>query len=64
MFVDLGVAERARSTGSVYCSLVAVDPAAGVVGVHRTLTPTYGERLVWADGDGAGLRVDETAACS
>lgn len=59
MFVYLGVAERARSTGSVYCSLVAIDPAAGVVGIHRKLKPTYGERLVWADGDGAGLRVHD-----
>ena len=55
VFVYVGIVERAASGGSVYCSLVAVDPAAGVVSVHRKLKPTYGERLVWADGDGAGL---------
>ena len=55
----VGVVERAASGGSVYCSLVAIDPAAGIVSVHRKLKPTYGERLVWADGDGAGLVAHE-----
>ncbi|MEC8947439.1 MAG: carbon-nitrogen hydrolase family protein [Actinomycetota bacterium] len=54
-FTYVGVVERAASGGSVYCSLVAIDPGAGVVSVHRKLKPTFGERLVWADGDGAGL---------
>ena len=54
-FAYVGVVERAASGGSVYCSLVAIDPGDGIVGVHRKLKPTYTERLVWADGDGAGL---------
>ena len=54
-FTYLGVVEKAVSRGSVYCSLVAIDPISGIVGVHRKLKPTYGERLVWSDGDGAGL---------
>ena len=56
LFAYVGVVERAPSGGSVYCSLVAIDPEAGIVGVHRKLKPTFGERLVWADGDGHGLR--------
>ncbi len=59
LFTYVGVAERAPSGGSVYCSLVAIDPAHGIVGVHRKLKPTHGERLVWADGDGNGLRVHD-----
>lgn len=55
-FVYLGVVERSDSGASVYCSLVAIDPTGGIVGVHRKLKPTYGERLMWADGDGHGLR--------
>ncbi len=55
VFVYLGIAERSASGGSVYASLVAIDPVAGIVGVHRKLKPTFGERLVWADGAGAGL---------
>ena len=58
-FTYLGVVERAVSGGSVYCSLVAIDPVLGIVGVHRKLKPTYGERLVWADGDGAGLEAHQ-----
>jgi len=54
-FTYVGVVERAVSGGSVYCSLVAIHPRDGIVGVHRKLKPTYGERLIWADGDGAGL---------
>lgn len=54
-FVYLGVAERSTSGGSLYCTLVAIDPVAGIVGTHRKLKPTYGERMMWADGDGAGL---------
>ncbi|MBT3687322.1 MAG: carbon-nitrogen hydrolase family protein [Actinobacteria bacterium] len=55
LFAYVGVVERSASRGSVYCSLVAIDPVQGIVGVHRKLKPTYTERLVWADGDGAGL---------
>jgi nitrilase len=55
VFVYLGVAERSDSGGSIYCSLVAIDPTRGIVGVHRKLKPTYGERMMWADGDGHGL---------
>lgn len=55
MFAYLGVLERGTSNGSVYASLVAIHPERGIVSVHRKLKPTYGERLMWADGDGAGL---------
>ncbi len=55
VFVYLGIAERSASGGSIYCSLVAIDPEQGAVSVHRKLKPTFGERLVWADGDGHGL---------
>ncbi len=58
-FVYLGVAERSRSAASIHCSLVAIHPERGIVSVHRKLKPTYGERLMWADGDGAGLVVHD-----
>jgi nitrilase len=54
----VGITERGSrmGTGSTYCTLLTITPAEGVAGVHRKLVPTYDERLVWAHGDGAGLR--------
>jgi nitrilase len=63
-FGYVGTVERSRSGGSVYCSLVAIHPDRGVVGVHRKLKPTYSERLVWADGDGAGLVAHDWAGAT
>lgn len=56
IFVYLGIVERATSEHSVYCSLAAIHPERGIVGVHRKLMPTHNERLVWSLGDGHGLR--------
>jgi nitrilase len=36
-----------------------MHPDKGVVGVHRKVKPTAFERLIWADGDAAGVRVHE-----
>jgi nitrilase len=60
-FVSVGVAELAPTGGSLYCSMVMIDPEHGVVGVHRKLKPTYTERVAWAEGDGHGLRVHDWA---
>lgn len=59
VFTYLGIVERRSGTarGSTYATLVAIDPEAGIVSAHRKLQPTYEERLVWANGDGNGLRV-------
>ncbi len=56
--VYLGMMERATDRGghSVYCSMVYVDQAGAIGSVHRKLMPTHEERLVWAIGDGNGLR--------
>lgn len=61
IFVVLGVVERgiAPGSGSLYCTALCIDPARGVVGHHRKLVPTYEERLVWAPGDGHGLRAHD-----
>nr|WP_316638430.1 carbon-nitrogen hydrolase family protein [uncultured Roseateles sp.] len=56
-WVLLGVMEQPAARGhSVYCSMVWIDPQGEVRNVHRKLMPTFEERLVWATGDGAGLR--------
>ena len=58
VFCYLGISERGRRAGrgTVFCSLVAIDPVEGIVGVHRKLMPTHDERLVWGQGDGHGLK--------
>jgi nitrilase len=59
----VGVTERGQRSGrgSTYCSLLTMDPQRGLVGHHRKLIPTYDERLVWANGDGAGLVTQQVA---
>jgi nitrilase len=59
----VGVTERGQRSGrgSTYCSLLTIDPKDGLVGHHRKLIPTYDERLVWANGDGAGLSTHAVA---
>lgn len=62
--VYLGVIERAANRGghSLYCSMVYVDAQGKIESVHRKLMPTYEERLVWAIGDGHGLRTHKLGA--
>jgi nitrilase len=62
--VVLGTIEKAANRGghSLYCSLVYIDKEGVVQSVHRKLTPTYEERLVWSPGDGHGLRVHKLGA--
>ncbi|MGH3645179.1 MAG: nitrilase-related carbon-nitrogen hydrolase [Mycobacterium sp.] len=59
----VGVTERGRRSGrgSAYCSLLTADLNDGLVGHHRKLIPTYDERLVWANGDVAGLHTHAVA---
>jgi len=56
--VYVGIMERAAGRGghSLYCSLVYIDASGTIGSVHRKLMPTHEERLVWAIGDGNGLR--------
>lgn len=61
--VVLGLNERAgRASGSLYNSLITIGPDGGTLNLHRKLTPTHTERIAWAAGDGAGLRVVDTPA--
>lgn len=59
LFVVMGCIERDR--GTVYCTILFFDGANGLVGKHRKLMPTAGERLIWGFGDGSTMPVFETS---
>jgi len=56
--VVLGVNER--DYGSLYNTQLIFDGDGTLVLKRRKITPTYHERMVWGQGDGAGLQVVET----
>ena len=58
--VVLGVSERGPS-GTLHNSLLFFSELGELIGHHRKLVPTFGERLVWGAGDAAGIRTYEAA---
>src|SRR5580692_7463033 len=56
--VVLGVNERAH--GTLYNAQLVFDADGQLVLHRRKITPTYHERMVWGQGDGAGLRAVDT----
>lgn len=60
MVVVLGVNERDH--GSLYNTQLVFDADGRLVLKRRKITPTYHERMVWGQGDGAGLTAVDTHA--
>ena len=56
--VVLGANELGPS-GSLYNTLLYISSEGEILGRHRKLVPTFGERLVWGYGDAAGLTTHE-----
>ncbi|MEI6331827.1 MAG: Nit6803 family nitrilase [Pseudanabaena sp. ELA645] len=57
--VVLGINERDR--GSLYNTQLIFDADGTLLLKRRKITPTYHERMVWGQGDGAGLTVVDSA---
>jgi len=57
--IMLGVNERDR--GSLYNTQLIFDADGSLKLKRRKITPTYHERMIWGQGDGAGLKVVDTA---
>jgi len=62
VYLAVGVDEREAHGSTIYNSLLYFDPSGEILGVHRKLMPTGGERLVWGQGDGSGLVCFDTPA--
>jgi nitrilase len=59
--VVIGVNERdPRALGTLYNTNVIIGADGTILGRHRKLVPTWAEKLTWAGGDGASLRVYDT----
>ncbi|MGY8634851.1 carbon-nitrogen hydrolase family protein [Bradyrhizobium sp. 14AA] len=58
--VSIGISERSPvSTGGLWNSNLLIGDDGEILVHHRKLVPTFYEKLVWASGDGAGLKVAE-----
>lgn len=57
-YVVIGVMER--ELGTQYCTALYFGPDGALLGKHRKLMPTAGERLAWGFGDGSTLPVIDT----
>src|SRR3954469_4951212 len=61
IMVSIGISERSPvSLGCLWNSNLLIGADGALLNHHRKLMPTFYEKLVWASGDGAGLRVLDT----
>src|SRR5512147_1863504 len=58
--VSIGVNER--DGGTLYNTQLLFDADGTLIQRRRKITPTYYERMIWGQGDGAGLRAVDSKA--
>jgi aliphatic nitrilase len=59
--VSMGISESSdASVGALWNSNILIGHDGSILNHHRKLVPTFYEKLVWASGDGAGLKVCAT----
>lgn len=61
--VVMGMHERNSETSnaSLFNSLLFIDNTGAILGKHRKLIPTGGERLIWSQGNGSTLKSYDTS---
>jgi nitrilase len=60
VYLGIGVIERERKGGTLYCTLLYFGPDGSLLGKHRKLKPTAAERIIWGECDGSTLTALET----
>jgi len=60
IYAVVGVNEREPEGSTIYNTILYFGPDGRLLGKHRKLMPTGGERLVWGYGDGSTLDVIDT----
>ena len=65
IYVVIGMNEKnsQASGGSLYNTLLFIDPEGNIFGHHQKLVPTAPERTIWAYGDASTVSVYETELC-
>lgn len=62
VLVSIGISEATnRSVGCLWNSNLLIGADGSILNHHRKLVPTFFEKMIWANGDGAGLTVANTA---
>ena len=61
VIVSIGISEATNlSVGCLWNSNLLIGADGSIINHHRKLVPTFFEKMIWANGDGAGLNVAET----
>jgi len=61
VFISMGFSERSHhSVACLWNSNVLISDEGIILNHHRKLVPTFFEKMIWASGDGWGLKVSET----
>lgn len=61
VYLVIGVIERSKLGGTLFCTLLYFDPDGHCVGRHRKIKPTAAERVIWGEGAGDDLAVLDTS---
>lgn len=61
VFAHIGFNEKSRaSVGCLWNASVFISDDGAILNHHRKMVPTFYEKLIWSNGDGAGLKVVDT----